>query len=507
MKRQIRPTTVLSILLLASASQWAGMAKAAEPGRITVAIAAEPKDLDPCNIVSSGIGLVLRQNVVETLTTLDPDNSAPKPKLAEKWTQNADGSWRFNLRKDVKFHDGTPLKAEAVKASIERQTRQDLNCSSRTKLPNTKYAITVVDDHTLDIVPSPAEPLLPVFLSFVGITTLPKDAPISRTPNGTGPFSFVKWEPTQSIRFDTNADYWGDKTQLKGVSYLFRKDSALRSAMVDTGEADIALDLARQDSTNPALDQTYFNGETTRIRLVLQPPLNDIRVRKALNLSFDRSALIGTVLNPKVVAASQLMLPKVVGYDKDLKVWPYDQKQARELLKQAKADGVPVDKQIRLIGRAGYFANSEEVLQVMGQMWTEVGFNIKLEMMEHAQWNKIVNKPYDAERPAMMIQEMHDNNNGDAAFTLPFKFRSTGGHAEVSDPKLDALLDKAVQSSGEERAAAFREVGKITYDMITDVVQYHMVSVIKVSPRIDFRPGNKTYSGLLEIGSAKIVAK
>jgi len=506
MSKQLNIATALSAFLLSSA-QFVGTLEAAEVDRVTLAIPSEPKDLDPCNIISSGIGLVLRQNVVETLTTLDPDDSSPKPKLAEEWTQRTDGSWRFKIRTDVKFHDGMPLTANAVKASIERQTRQDLSCSSRTKLPNTKYAITVVDDHTLDILPTPREPLLPIFLSFVGITTLAQDAPTTRAPIGTGPFRFASWEPTQSIRFDTNADYWGEKPQFGGVSYLFRKDSALRSAMVDTGEADIALDLAKQDSTNSVLDQTYFNGETTRIRLVLQPPLDDIRVRKALNLAFDRGALIGTVLNPKVVPASQLILPKVVGYNPDLKVLPFDPEQARELLKQAKADGVPVDKPIRLIGRAGYFANSEEVLQVMAQMWTDVGFNIKLEMMEHAQWNKIVNKPYDAERPAMMIQEMHDNNNGDAAFTLPFKFRSTGGHSEIADPKVDALLDNAVQSSGAERAAAFREVGKMVYDMTTDVVQYHMVSVMKISPRIEFHPGNKAYSGLMEIGSARIVAE
>ena len=474
--------------------------------KLTVAISTEPKDLDPCSIVSSGIGIILRQNVVETLTTLDPSDSTPLPKLATSWEALDNGAWRFKIREGVTFHDGRPLTANDVKASIERQSRPELLCSSRTKLPNTTYSFNVIDDHTLEVLPEPREPLLPVFLSFVGIS--PADTPVERVraPIGTGPFAFANWQETQSVALDTFKGYWGEHPSYAGITYVFRKDSALRSAMVDAGEADVALDLAVQDATSPELDQTYLNGETTRIRLVLQPPLDDIRVRKALNLAFDRQALIGTVLSADVVPATQLILPKVVGYNPDIKVWPYDPDEARRLLAEARADGVPVDQEIRLIGRAGYFANCEEVLQAMAQMWTDVGFKIKLEMMEHAEWNKLVNKPYDAARPALMIQEMHDNNNGDAAFSIPFKFRSDGGHSEISDPKVDALIDEATQSSGEKRAAAFREVTRIVEgEMVSDVMQYHMVSVMKVSPRIEFHPGNAAYSGLMEMAGARIL--
>jgi peptide/nickel transport system substrate-binding protein len=93
MSKRLNIATALSALLLSSA-QFVGTLEAAEVDRVTLAIPSEPKDLDPCNIISSGIGLVLRQNVVETLTTLNPDDSSPKPKLAEQWTQRTDGSWR-----------------------------------------------------------------------------------------------------------------------------------------------------------------------------------------------------------------------------------------------------------------------------------------------------------------------------------------------------------------------------------------------------------------------------
>lgn len=477
-----------------------------DSGRITVAIASEPRDLDPCNIISSVMGLVLRQNVVETLTVLDPEDSRPLPKLATKWEQVDDATWRFTLRSGVKFHDGADFDAAAAAKAIERQAIPDLVCTSRVKLPNTTLTTKVVDPLTLDITASPPEPLLPVFLSFVGMSSPNTKAEKSREPVGTGPFAFREWVPTQRIEVDRFDSYWGDKPQIGGVTYTWRKESALRAAMVDTGEADLAVDIAPQDATDPARDFSYFNGETTRIRMVLQPPLDDIRVRKAMNLALDRQALIGTLLSKDVVPATQLILPKVIGHNPELKPWPYDLDAAKKLIEEAKADGVPVDKEIRLIGRVGYYPNGEEVLQALVQMWGDLGLNLKLEMMEPAQWNKIANKPYDANRPAMLIQEMHDNNNGDAAFTLPFKFHTDGGHSEISNPELDKLLRDASLASGEERQKLFQEANRvIAEDIVADVVMYHMVSMMRVSPLIDFRPGKQTYSGMLEIAPARIV--
>ena len=265
--------------------------------------------------------------------------------------------------------------------------------------------------------------------------------------------------------------------------------------MVAIGEADIGVQIASQDATNPKTDFAYLNSDTTRIRMIMQAPLDDIRVRKALNLAFNRQALVGSVLSPKVLPATQQMLPSISGHNPELKVWPYDLAEAKKLIKEARAAGVPVDKEITLYGRNNMHANGEEVLQTMIQMWQEIGLNVKLKMLESSQWLKLVNKPYADNRPPMLIQEMHDNSFGDAAFTMMFYYTSLGNKSDLSDPVIDKLLNEASVTTGDKRRQLFQEANKyIQQKVVPDVMMYHMVSTIRINPRLEYQPNLATNS-------------
>lgn len=465
---------------------------------VRIVLPAEPADIDACNTTVSGIGIIVKENVAETLTVLDPDTSEVRPRLATSWTDVGNGTWRVTLRPGVTFHDGAPLDAGAVVKAIERLKNEALTCRDRTKIRGVELKTAVVDELTLDITANPPQVLMPTLLSFIGVASpnTPMDQ-MSRAPIGTGPMAFKSWDAS-GITLKRYDGYWGDKPAAATASYLFRGESALRASMVEIGEADIAADIAPQDATDPAHDVAFLNGETTRIRLVMQPPLDDIRVRKALNLAFDREALVGTLVSDTVLLSTQYFLPKINGYNPDLKVWPYNPDQAKALIAAARADGAPVDKEIRLVGRIGFFPNEEEVLQVLQQMWAAVGLNVKVEMMESAEWLKLVNKPYPEDRGAMMIQEMHDNNNGDAAFTMQFRYHSTGQQSEMSDPKIDALLDKALAATGTERTEAFQEANRIIADEIVPAVpMYHMVSYMRIGDRISYVPNSLSGSMIL----------
>lgn len=165
------------------------------------------------------------------------------------------------------------------------------------------------------------------------------------------------------------------KPVVTSATYVWRQDSTVRAAMVASGEADIAFNIAVQDATDPKTDFSYLNAETTRLRIdVPIAPLNDIRVRQALNFAIDRDALKGTILSDDVLPATQLVVPGTIGHNPDLKPYPYDLEKAKLLLKQAEADGVPVNKEIVLIGRHNFFPNSEEVMQALKAMYREAGF-------------------------------------------------------------------------------------------------------------------------------------
>jgi peptide/nickel transport system substrate-binding protein len=310
---------------------------------------------------------------------------------------------------------------------------------------------------------------------------------------GTGPYRFVSWTPKDAFVLERFDGYWGDKPAVEQATYVQRDESALRAAMVEVGEADIGLYIASQDATNPETDFGYPNGETTRLRFVFKPPLDDIRVRKALNLAIDREALRDGLFTKDFQLATQMFLPRINGYNPDLKVWKYDPAEAKRLLAAAKADGVPVDQEIPLVGRIGFYQNGQEAMEAMIGMWSEVGLNMKLQMIERAQWLKLVNKPYGEDRKPMLIQEQHDNNSGDATFTMHFRYHTTGQQSEISFPELDKLLDAADGAQGEERRRLFQEANRmIAQDIVPDVMMFHMINIMRVSPKLDFRPTEVT---------------
>ena len=141
----------------------------------------------------------------------------------------------------------------------------------------------------------------------------------TREPVGTGPYRFVSWTPGTSVVLERSADYWGEPPEVAKVTYVFRGESAVRAAMVAAGEADIAPNIAVQDATDPEMDFSYFNSETSSLRIDLsKPPLDDLRVRKAINLAIDRDAMIGTIFSEDVVKATQMVVPSINGHNPDL---------------------------------------------------------------------------------------------------------------------------------------------------------------------------------------------
>ena len=474
---------------------------AQNPARsVTIVLPEALQTVEPCQSAVSTVGRVVKQNVTETLTELDFDTGTIKPRLATSWERLDDTTWRFKLREGVKFHDGAAFNAEAVVYSINRTMDTALTCMVRNKFfGSTKFSFKVVDPYTLDITTDPAQPILPTVLTTMTITSPnTKLGEASRKPAGTGPYVMSTWDPGQKIVLDRFEGYWGDKPAVERATYVWRTESAVQAAMVATGEADIAPTIAIQDATNPATDFAYPNSETSRIRIGSdQPPLNDVRVRKALNLAINREAFRGSILSKDVIPASQLVVPGTNGYNTDLKPWPYDLAEAKKLLAAAKADGVPVDKEIRLISRTNIFPNVTETMEALTQMWGEAGLNVKLQMLEVAQVLKLGTKPYAPDRPPTLVIDQHDNNTGDASFTILYKYSSSGAQSDSSDPDLDRLIKEGTASINPKRRELYQQAfARIQGVVVPDVMLFHMVGYTRVNPRLIYRPSISTNSEL-----------
>ncbi|WP_164829638.1 ABC transporter substrate-binding protein [Sinorhizobium meliloti] len=498
----MKRTLIMGALMLGSALAPAFAAS----GPVKIVLPEEADLLEPCMATRSNIGRIIMQNVSETLTELDVrEGKGLMPRLAESWEQKEDGSWRFNLREGVKFSDGTDFNAKDVKYSFDRVMSDKNACESRRYFGGMNIKIDVVDDTTVDFTVDPVQPILPLLLSL--LTIVPEETPMEfvREPVGTGPYKLTDWTPGQQIVLSARDDYWGEKPEVTEATYLFRADPAVRAAMVQTGEADLSPSISQTGATNPATDFSYLDSETVYLRIDHNiEPLNDVRIRRALNLAIDREAFLGTLVPDSAVLATAIVPPPTLGWNPDVKVFPYDPEQAKKLIEEAKADGVKVDTPITIIARTANFPNVTEIMEAIQAQLQEVGLKVELKFVEVAEHEVYYSKPFKEGRGPQLVAAMHDNSKGDPSFSMFFKYDSEGTQSGFSDPKVDDLIARASAAVGDERAKLWSEVIAYVHDeVVADVLLFHMVGFSRVSERLDFKPTMATNS-MLQLSEIKI---
>lgn len=467
----------------------AGPALAQESG-VTIVLNEDLETVEPCMASQSNIGRVILQNISETLTELDPDEGL-KPRLAESWEDQGNGTWRFTLRDGVAFSDGSAFDAADVKHSIERTLSDEISCEIGAKyFGGMTINAEVVDDGTVDITADPAQPILPLLMST--LTIVPSETPIAfmDMPVGTGPYEMTERNPGRNITLTRRDGYWGEPPAVTQATYVFRSDDSVRAAMVATGEADIAPLINELDATNDATDFSFPNSETFYLRIDHEiPPLDDIRVRKALNMAIDREAFLGTLIPGDAQLATHMVPPTTLGVNEELKPLAYDPEGAKALLEEATADGVPVDTTITLIGRTGFFANSTEVMEALQAMLEDVGFKTDLQVYEVAEWVDLYSKPFAEDRGPSLVAAQHDNNRGDPVFSMYFKYACDGLQSGLCDPETDEMIAKATAATGDERAELWHQVfTHLHEDVVADVLMFHMVGFSRVAEDIEFQP-------------------
>lgn len=471
----------------------------AQDSTVRIVLNEEVDLLEPCMSTRSNIGRVLIGNITESLVRLDVrGGTGLQPMLAESWSQNEDGSWRFVLRQGVTFSDGSALDAGDVKHSFDRAMDPALTCETPRYFGGMTVTATVVDDHTIDFAADPVQPVLPLLLTLLSIVPAETPAEFIREPVGTGPYALTEWTPGQRIVLTERADYWGELPAVTEATYLFRPDPAVRAAMVATGEADIAPSIAALDATNAATDFSYLDSETVYGRIDhSMAPLDDIRVRQALNLAVDREAFIGTLVPEGALLATAVFPPPTQGWNADVAQWAYDPERAAALLAEAAADGVAVDTPITLVGRTANFPNNVEILEAVQQMLQDVGFTVELQFYEVAEFEALYSKPYPEGRGPSIVVAMHDNSRGDPSFSMYFKYASEGRQSGISDPHVDDLITRAQAATGDERIALWQELQAYLHDdVVADLLLFHMVGFSRVSERLDWTPTMATNSQL-----------
>jgi peptide/nickel transport system substrate-binding protein len=476
---------------------------AQEKAEIVIAIPEEPPHLDWADcfaLVNAPVCL----NGYEPLIFRDGETGALEGLLAESWERVDETTWRFKLREGVKFHNDVPFDAEIAKWNLETQSDPDLDYLARQALGSQQLFVEVVDDYTINVSTEAPDPILPRRLAFVmiGEPTAIEADPEKRDMVGTGAYILDEWVPGESITLVANSDYWGGEPSIKKATFVWRSEPSVRSAMLQAGEVDIAAWLSAQDA-GPVRTLSVNIPETPFMYFDPNPPLDDLRVREAICMSMDRDALAQQLFQGYATPANELVTPDVLGYNSDIPVFPYDPEAAQALLEEARADGVPVDTEITIYGRKGNYPNATEAMEAF-QLWlTQIGLNVKLQMLEVSAWREVnLAIPVPEDRVGL-IQGSHGNEMGDAIFTLQayygpygpaswYKYDDEHGGARrpVVDSKMVELIDAAMPLSEEEgRAEALAAALAYHHEnVLWACPMIHIQDLWGVSERLDWQP-------------------
>lgn len=501
--------TLLSAPLVACDSTDSGGEAGPEDRNLTIVVAQEPANLDPCNSQDAQ-AVVLRLNVVQPLTMLNPDTMDLEPMLAESWERTSPTTWEFSLREGVTFQDGEPFDAEAAAYGINRTLNNpDVQCTSAGKV-STGTTTEVVDEYTLRIETDEPDPILPLELSYIDIASpnTPNDE-VTNEPVGTGPYEFAKWNRGQYIEFAQWKDYWGDDMpEATTVRVSARPEASVRANMMRAGEADIAFPILAENATDDDRTRPFTQNRVFFLRLpIVAEPFTDMRVREAIAHAIDREALAEKILGPSGNPAGQIVTEAVNGHIPDWEGPAYDPELATSLIEEAAADGVPVDKPVEIVTDAGKFPGSEEVMQAVTKMVKDVGLNVTLRVVELGAWQELLYRPKDdngdyqpwpTDMHPTMLTVSHDNVSGDAAFSFPNYLTSTGCCTTAADPELDKLVGQALSAEPEKRAELFQQAARTEYTQEKALIpMVEQLTILQLSDRVEYDPNGLTGAQLL----------
>ncbi|MEY9122213.1 ABC transporter substrate-binding protein [Bradyrhizobium yuanmingense] len=381
----------LSIVAFAAALVAAPLPVLAQSKKdsVVMGMTLEPPGLDPTNAAAAAIAEVTLYNIYETLTKINEDGST-SPLLAESWTASPDlKTYTFKLRKGVKFHNGEPFDAAAVKFSFERNaaptsTNKDKSLYQAFEKVETPDADTVV------ITVKYSEPNLPFLLGQAGGSIVePKSAGTNVTqPVGTGPYQLGAWAKGSSITLNKWADYRNASAiKLSKVTIRFISDPAAQAAALLSNDVDafprIATRVVAQFKSDPRFT-VLIGGSRAKTIVAInhrKKPLDDVRVRRAILAAIDRKALIDGAVEGYGTPIGSFYTPGSLGYVDTTGINPYDPQKAKKLLTEA---GVTTPLELSLkLPPPPYARQGGEI--VAAQL-AKVGITAKIENVEWAQW-------------------------------------------------------------------------------------------------------------------------
>lgn len=399
------------------------------------------------------------------------------PALATKWERPDELTWKFYLRKGVKFHNGNSFNAMDVKFTFERLV--DPKVSEFTNTGKSIDSVTVIDDYTVEIktkdpIPWFANNMHQILIMDKESTETREFSDVFEKPIGTGAYKLVEWVKGSYLKLEANPDYWEGAPPIKNVEIRPIKESSTRFAALVSGQVDIVtgvpVELFDKVKNNPKLEiiqkaarRSIFLGLGNK----LGSPTADIRVRKAIYMAINEDEIIAKIMRGHASPAAQIPDPPTIGYSSDIKRLSYDPEKAKQLLKEA---GYASGFDITLTGPNDRYVQDAKIAEAVARYLAKVGIRVKLDVKPKSIFFPELTKgildfyligwfdgTFDMGRTYFKLVHSRDEAKGYGVFN----------GSSYSDFGVDALLEATADIvSPEKRANVLMNLNKLAMDKV-----------------------------------------
>jgi peptide/nickel transport system substrate-binding protein len=428
-------------------------------------------------------------NVYDTLVRMSGDDpNKYEPELAESWEIINDTTWRFKLRKGVKFHNGEEFNAESVKVTMDAIKDAERNPKAGGFFAS-YTGVNIIDDYTVDIT---TDKPYAIFLTPMQTFFLlpPKYVQekgwdeVAVKPVGTGAYKLVEWERDVHNKFEASDGYWKGKSAIGKFTIRPIPEDAARIAALQNGEVDlitsVPYDRLKELEEDESTRVTSRYGEMVALwyDTLRFEPFKNKKVRQAMNYAVNSEAIIKDLLLGYGTRLNSHLFPQQPGYDPDMKPYPYDPAKAKALLAEAGyPDGFDLEMTIDVANQA--FAKGNEVTEVVVADLRKVGIRATAEFIEGAAWNDLfVNKKLTA-----WISTWKSNPESGRHLQTLLHSKTRGWYYQ--DPEADKILDEYFSElDPQKRIEVGKRMAKFFYDECPWVIMYQQRDVYGVSPKL-----------------------
>jgi peptide/nickel transport system substrate-binding protein len=486
---------LVHVALLAAASLAAAQDRA-RSREVVIGLGAEPRTLLAVTIVDWTTNNML-EHIYDRLLDRDPKTFKPRPMLAESWRIVNDTTWEFRLRRGVKFHNGEPFTAESVKATIDYA----LDPASKSHYASAAYwgpikEVRVVDEHTVRFVTKQPWPNLVDHASLTNSLMMPAKAlreqgpqKLAQQPIGTGPFRFVEWKRDERLVLERNPDYWQGPADVARVTFRFIPEFSARLAALLSGEIDIMKDVPPHaaeavERSGRARVRATVSSRINYLALVnLKPgPMQDVRVRRAMNHAVDVDELIAQVLRGRATRMCGPLAPANVDYA-PAECYRHDPARAQALFREAGVD--PAKLALTLDTPSGRYPLDKDVSLAIAAQLQRLGIKVNVVVNE---WGTHLDKIKNRNTGDMFFLGWGPALHGQG--TIQPLFRHDQTYASYGNNKLvDEKVARAVTILDPKgRAEAYAELQRLLRDEAPWVFLWQQHDLYGVASHVEWTP-------------------